>query len=332
MNHAFRFRVRLLATLGASLALPGAAWAQVAFPEKGKSITLLVPYGAGGMIDVMGRTLAQGWDAKWGTSTMVVNRPGANGQLAFTEMLRSKRDGYTIAFTHSFDSQMTYLDPGAGAAYSRSDFVPVALAQRTPSIWVVRADSPIKTGKDLVAAALAQPGKVNIGSPAARGATVLYTRLLEERFGARFNTVPFNDVPSTVNALLGGHLDAATSNVAVALANVKAGKLRVIMVNGDLPVEFFPDAPTSASLGMPMPDFSSTGLALAAGAPQYVVDAWAAMIRELTAEPATRARMRALGVTLDFMPPSESARLWLDIEQSVSKLLVQVAGSARTPR
>jgi len=324
--------VLALACLVATLApATSASAADEAFPVSGRTITLLVPYGAGGMVDVMGRTLARHWDDKWGTKTVVLNKPGANGQLAYNEMLRQKPDGYTIAFTQAFDTQMSYLDADATAPYSRSSFIPVGLTQRTPAPWVVRADSPIRTAQDFLDAVKAQPGKINMGSPAARGPAILYAQALQDKLGVTVNVVPFNDVPSTINALLGGHIDIATANAAVALPHIKAGRLRAVMVGGSKTLKYFPDAVSSVSAGFNIPDFSNTGLAVAKGTPPAVVQAWSAMLKEIAANPELRNQMDQAGVNLDYVTPEEYARLWIETEESVSKVLVRVAGKARTP-
>lgn len=305
---------------------------EASFPERGQTITLWVPYGAGGMVDMMGRTLAAYWDQKWGTRTVIQNRPGANGQLAFNEMFKSKRNGYTISFTQTFDTVMSYLDPVANAPYSRSDFEPVALVQRTPGVWVVKADSPYKTAGSLFDAAKARPDEISFGSPAARGVGVLHAKVLSERFGAKVNLVPFNDVPSAVNALIGGHVAVVTSNVAVAMPHVRSGRIRVLMVGGERPLKYFPEAPTSAAVGYHLYDFSHTGIAVAAGTPRGAVDAWAAMFREMAANEGLRARLDAMGVNLDYQGPQEYRKLWLEVEAAARDVLLQTAGSARTPR
>ncbi|MGJ7542838.1 Bug family tripartite tricarboxylate transporter substrate binding protein [Variovorax sp. LT1R16] len=146
------------------------------FPESGGTITVNMPFGPGGMVDLMARTMAPHWDAKWGMRTVVLNKPGASGQIALTEMLRQKSDGQTIAFTQGFDTQMTYLNAEANAPYSRSSFTPVGQVQSTPSVWIVRADSPHRTMEALLEAARKRPGELNFGTPASRGPAVLLVR------------------------------------------------------------------------------------------------------------------------------------------------------------
>ncbi|HYG43869.1 MAG TPA: tripartite tricarboxylate transporter substrate binding protein [Bordetella sp.] len=327
----FRFLIRMRAGAVAAAAVLGmysGAVQAAGFPEKGRTITLIVPYGAGGMVDALGRTLASYWDAKWGTSTVVLNRPGANGQLAFGEMFRRAPDGYTIAFTQAFDTQMSYLDARANAPYSRSSFIPVGLVQRTPSAWMVRADSPYRSIQELLDAGKQGDG-IDLGSPSSRGPAILYAKAVDDTFGARLNLVPFNDVPSTINALLGGHIDVAISNAAVALPHIKAGKLRALMIGGTKPLKYFPGVPPASAIGLPLPDFSNTGMALPRGTPPAAVQAWSAMLKEISDDPGLRAKMDAIGINLDYTTPEQYEQLWAINDQDVTAVLMALFGQAR---
>lgn len=300
------------------------------FPESGSTITVIVPFGPGGMVDLMARTMAPHWDAKWGTRTVVLNKPGANGQIALTEMLRQKPDGQTIAFTQGFDTQMSYLNAEAKAPYSRSSFAPVGQVQSTPSVWIVRADSPHRTMEALLEAARNRPGELNFGTPASRGPAVLYLEEFEKKTGAQLTSVPFNDAPSMVGALLGGHIDLATSNPAVALPHVRSGRLRALMVSGDTPLKYFPDTPTSASLGLEISKLgSNTGLTLARGTPEAAVQAWSAMLEALSQDPALRARMDEMAIQLSYTSPQAYARSWTATEAEVRKILMRTSGDVR---
>lgn len=300
------------------------------FPETGGTLTVIVPFGPGGMVDLMARTMAPYWDAQWGTRTVVLNKPGANGQIALTEMLRQKPDGQTIAFTQGFDTQMTYLNAEARAPYSRSNFIPVGMIQSTPSVWVVRADSPHRTMGALLEAARNRPGELNFGTPASRGPAVLYLEEFEKKAGARLTSVPFNDAPSMVGALLGGHIDLATSNPAVVLPHVRSGRLRALMISGDTPLKYFPDTPTSASLGLEISKLgSNTGLTLARGTPEAAVQAWSAMLQALAQNPALRARMDEMAIHLSYATPKDYAQSWTATEAEVRKILLRVSGEVR---
>jgi tripartite-type tricarboxylate transporter receptor subunit TctC len=330
---ALRSIARLFSAALTTFAL-GAATATTAFsaqfPEKGSTITLIVPFGAGGLVDIMGRTMASHWDAKWGTRTIVMNKPGANGKIALSELLRNKPDGHTIAFTQGFDTQLTYLNAEANAPYSRSHLIPVAMVQRTPSVWLVKADSPYQTMEELINAAKTKPDGVTFGSPTTRGPAMLYVEEFKKKRGAKLDNVPFNDGPSMISALIGGHIDAAISNPAIALPHIKSGRLKAIMVSGDKPVKYFPDVPYSTELGLDISSLgSNTGLTLAGSTPEPIVQTWSEMIKEITGDPQLKAKMDSLGINLEYASPSEYASLWNATEAEVSKYLMRANGKVR---
>ncbi|BDB30662.1 hypothetical protein Tamer19_51070 [Cupriavidus sp. TA19] len=320
----------LIGAMAMTCAIASGTSAAAEFPQKGSTITLLVPYGPGGQIDVMGRAMAAYWDAKWGTRTIVLNKVGANNQIALSELLRRPADGHTIAFAQGFEAQLTYLNPEANAPYSRSNFVPVALSQRTPAGWVVRADSPYQTMTDLVKAAQAKPGTVTLGTPTSRGPAQLYIEEFDKKQKAKLNSVPFNDGPSMMNALLGGHIDIAVTNPTIALPHLKSGRIRAIMVSGNTPSKFFPSVPTAGSLGLDISSFgASTGLTLARGTPAPVVQAWSTMLKELSEDADMRAKMDAMGIQPEYAGPSDYAALWDAMQVEVTKLLMRTQGKVR---
>ena len=300
------------------------------FPEKGKRINLLVPYGAGGQVDMMARAIAPVWDKKWGTQTIVLNKTGASGQIALSELLRQPNDGYTIAFTQGFDTQMTYLSTEASAPYSRSNLIPVAMVQHTPAVWIVKSDSPYQSMKDVLEAAKANPEKVNFGSPSSRGPAAVYVENIQNKFGAKFNHAPFTDGPSMMNGLMGGHIDLGLINVTIALPFLNSGKIRAVMVSGDKPLKFLPGVPTSQSVGVDVTSFgSTTGLTLAAGTAPAIVSKWSAMIKEVIDDQDLRQKMDAMALNLEYLTPEQYSEFWTRAEVEVTKYLMKVNGKVR---
>ncbi|MOA31500.1 Tripartite tricarboxylate transporter family receptor [compost metagenome] len=133
-----------------------------------------------------------------------------------------------------------------------------------------------------------------------------------------------------INALMGGHLDIAVSNPAVVLPHLKSGRLRALMAIGDKPVKFFPEASTSASLGIEALNWgSNTGLTLAHGTPATIVQTWSAMLKDIAADPGLREKMDSMGINLEYSTPAEYAALWTATEAEVKKLLMRSYGKAR---
>lgn len=303
-------------------------------PERGRSLRLIVPWGAGGMVDVVGRALANAWDAQWGTSTVVLNKPGANGQLGLTELVGSRPDGSTIALTHNWDTQVSYLDPEAKAPYHRADFIPVSLIQQTSPVTLVRADSPFRSMRDLVQAARQRPEQISYATSGPRSESTRIMRIFVGQHGAKFNLVPFKDVPSAVTALIGGHLDVAGSNVAVALPHVKSGAVRVLSVHEvtGQPGKrnaFFPEVPTSREEGFDVDIISSTGISLPRGTPAPVVNAWAQAIERALGSPQVQSTMRTAGVAVKWLDPQAYAAHWKEAENKVRQFLLDSGAKVR---
>ena len=331
-DNRVNYRLAIITTifsLFGTNALAQSTAGSTSFPEKGRQINVVVPWGAGGMIDLLARTLSRAWDQKWGTASIVINKPGAGGQLGISEMLRQKPDGYTVAFAHGFDTQMTYLDATVNAPYSRSSLEFIGLAQRTPEVWVVRADSPFKRAEDFFNAVKANPDGINFGATSSRSTAIIYAQKIKEKFGAGVTLVPHADVPSTINSLLGGNIDIAMSNAAVAHPYVKSGKLRVLVVAGAKPSKYFPGAETSAQAGLELPDLNYTGVALPKGTPPHVVAAWANMLKDIVSDPKIKAQMDDMAVNLDYLSPADFKKLWVQTEDYAATVLKTIGTGVR---
>src|SRR5580704_18121085 len=160
------FRIRLIVAVAAIVQLLLLAWATTAnaeeFPEHGRPITLLVGYAPGGATDTSARLLAAALEPLLHTSVQVVNRPGAGSQVALTQLVRAKPDGYTLSYIVIPTVVTHYLDPARGAIYTRASFQPIARHYQSPEVLAVRADGPYHTLKDLVEAARARPGAITV--------------------------------------------------------------------------------------------------------------------------------------------------------------------------
>jgi len=195
---------------------------RVAYPEKGKPITIIVPFDAGGAVDVSGRLLAAEMEKELGVPVQVVNKPGAATQVGMTALVQSKPDGYTLAYTGSTYMNV-YLDPERKAVYDAKSFQPVANYAFDAIVLVVKADSPFKSPKDVIDAAKANPEKVKFGTTGIAGAPHMAAVLLEMATGAKFAFVHFSGGAPSSAALLGGNVDVGAGTVPEYLPTVKIG-------------------------------------------------------------------------------------------------------------
>lgn len=292
---------------------------RVQFPEKGKNITLIVPFGAGGPTDVVARVLAPILERELGTSIQIVNKPGANQQTGITDLVRAKPDGYTIAAMSLPSLIGVYLNSERQAVFSRKDFQPLAVQVMDPDAIAVSASSPYNTVKDLVEAAKAQPEKVIAGNGGALTVTHLNMLSLERQTGAKFGAVQFQDAPQAAAALVGGHVDAQFQTAATWPSFVQNGKVRVLAVTDEF--EFLPGVPTLESLGYEHGLTSVRGYVLPAGTPKAVVDVLASAFKRAMESQEHKERLKAASQAYKYMGPDELAKFWDDQEKTVGPLM-----------
>jgi tripartite-type tricarboxylate transporter receptor subunit TctC len=322
VNHRYSTLGRILSLFGCLLLV--AAWSSSAlaagYPQTGKSIQMLVGYAAGGPSDVGARVLASGLEKELGVSVMTVNKPGANGQIALTQLVQSKPDGYAFA-TANFPVTITgYLDPERKAVYNRKSFEPLAMQVNDPNIFAVKATSPYKTLKDLVEAAKAKPKTITISSGMMNDEQIGIVRL-QKMTGAQFAQVSFTQgtAPSLV-ALLGGKIDVYCGHPADVIGHVKSGEVRVLGVMDDEDSPFLPGSKTFEAQGYKLYNSSSRGYVLPAGTPKEIVDTLSGAMKKVMATEEHQKRMAEMGLSTRYMGPTEFSKFWDDYETMVKEL------------
>jgi len=254
--------VAVLSVVGCVLAgavLSTSVWA-ASFPKKGKPINLIVTYGAGGSTDVMARVMASGLEKEIGTPVVVLNMPGAGGGIAYTELSQAKPDGYTIGTMNAPAIIGHYLDPTRKAVYNRKSFELLALHVIDPGLMAVKADSPFKSVKDVIDAALAAPKKVTISTAGLMGDDHFAILQLQRITGAQFAIVHFAQGGSGgVMATLGGKIDVFIGNGADLGAQSRAGTMRILGVMDSQESPLLPGVRTFESQGYKLYQTSSRG-------------------------------------------------------------------------
>ncbi len=323
----FQERTHRPAAVAAVLALavvagPTTARAEAAYPQKGKSIQMLVGFAAGGTTDVGARLMAAGLEKELGTNVVVVNKPGASSQLAYTMLSQAKPDGYTIGNTNFPSSVVTYLDPARQATYARKDFQVIGLHVIDPTIFAVKPDSPFKTLKDLVEYAKANPRKVRITTTGIQSDETFAILQLEKLTGARFALVHFSQgVAQGMTAFLGNKVEVLCANVGDLLAQYRRGEVRILGVADTQPSPFYPDVKTFEQQGYKIYAASSRGFAAPGGTPKEIVDRLAAAMKKVAESPEHQQKMAELGLTLRYMDPAQYNQYWSDYESMLKELL-----------
>jgi tripartite-type tricarboxylate transporter receptor subunit TctC len=321
-----RFLVAGLAALsGLAIGAVSSARAQApSFPTKGKAITIIVPYAAGGVTDTGARLIAAGLEKEFGTPVQVVNKVGAASQVGLTELVRSAPDGYTLSCMVIPTVITHYFDPSRGAIYARKDFQPIAMHHAVPQTLSVQANSPYKTLKDLVEAAKAKPETIKVSTSGLMAVPHTQVLLLQHATGARFASVHFTGGAPSVTALLGGHVDVLAGATADALQHKNSGAFRVLAVAAEQPDKSMPDVPTMKSLGYDVIAVSATGFVAPAGTPKPVVDTLTAAIKKIIESAEHQQKLTDLGLTPNYLDPEAYARFWSETEERIKPVLQNI--------
>ncbi|HET7596732.1 MAG TPA: tripartite tricarboxylate transporter substrate-binding protein, partial [Burkholderiales bacterium] len=213
------------------------ASAQSAFPTK--NVQLIVPYPAGGSIDIMSRGVAQRLTDMWGRNVLVDNRPGASGMIGTEIATKAEPDGYTLlGHTSSYPATASVraklpFDPARA-------IVPVAMFAKAPMLLAIHPSVPAKSVKELIALAKKRPGELNYGSSGAGGNNHFSGSLFASAAGIQMTHVPYKGIAPAVTALVSGEVQVVIASSAALMPQVKAGRLRALGVTSLEPSPLIP--------------------------------------------------------------------------------------------
>ena len=224
------------------------AWPAPALTQTASSLKIVVPLAAGGGADILARILAEEIGRAQRVSTVVENRPGA-GTVIGTEMVaRAAPDGETVLLTNPAFLINPHLKKGAYDPLT--DFDPVCNMVNFPLVFVVPANSPVKSMADMLAMAKQKPGSVTVGSAGTGNPTHIGFEVLKKATHLEMTYVPFAGAAPAVNAALGGHITAVYSDFGTISGQLKSGALRPIAVGSKQRFAGLPDVPTIPELGL----------------------------------------------------------------------------------
>lgn len=284
-----------------------AAAAATAFAEADSidgPIRIVLPFGPGSGTDVYARMVAQRLGAGLGVTTVIDNRPGANGVLAAQAVARARPDGNTLLFTtnttHAANPHLVKDLPYDPV----KDFTPISKMGNLTFFVLVPATSPFLTMKDLVDAARKAPGSVSYG--AANSFGMVSGSKLGKTAGVDFLRVPYKSSPQITTDLLGGRLQFAFVDMAAAAAQVKAGRMRALAVLADQRFPALPEVPTMTEAGYPGFDVVAWfGMFAPAGTPAPIVHRINSALVAVLSQPDLRERGAQLGIQIFGSTPGE---------------------------
>lgn len=278
------------------------------FPSK--PLRFVVPFPAGGPLDLAARVIAQEMTRNWKQPVIIDNRPGAGGNIGADAVAKAPADGYTIVMgavsTHAINvslySRLPY-DPV-------TDFAPVTLVTTVPNVLVVHPSLPAASVREFIALARSRPAHLHFASGSTGSAGHLAGELFNTMAGTRMTHVPYKGAAPAVTDLLGGHVELMFDNLASALPNVESKRLRALAVTTRQRAPQLPALPTLDESGLRGFDIGTWfGVLAPAGTPREVVAALHAEIVRALQAPAVRERFAALGAVASGGTPEAFAAL-----------------------
>jgi tripartite-type tricarboxylate transporter receptor subunit TctC len=287
------------------------SFSQETFPSR--AVTMIVPFPPGGVADIVGRPLAAMMEKSLKQPVVIVNRTGAGGALGMREVARAAPDGYTILMGLSSISIFPVSERvnGKQPAYELKDFAPIALVTADPTVLVVRADSPYKSVKDFVAAAKANPGKINYSSSGVYGTLHVAMEIFANAAGIKLFHVPYGGGGPAITALLGGQVEASAQGPAAAIGQIKGGKMRALAGWGTERLKLLPDLPTFKELGYQDVEFYIwSGVFAPAATPAPIVSRLRESVKAAATSEDFRNAMEKVSTPVHYLDAPEFAKYW----------------------
>ncbi len=258
---------------GAMFALAGSALAKdAAYPDyPHKTVTLITSSGPGGGGDVFLRNLVKTLGPKWGINFVVENVPGAGGANAMQRIIDGPADGSLL---YGVSTQHVVVSVLSNPPVSYTDMQPVANVLFDAPVFYVRADSPFKDLKDLLAYAKENPGKLKFGAGSAASIDRMVVETLKVKSGLDFVIATHDSGGQLMLNVLGGSVDAGSGDAQEVEAQVAAGKLRIIAAVMDDRIENYPDVPTAKEQGADVSAIGWRGFVAKKGTPPEIIEAW----------------------------------------------------------
>ena len=328
MTHLrLRAALALLAVI-ACLGVPQAR-AQSSYPAK--PITMVVPFGAGGALDLVARVLADGLRNELGQPVIVDNRPGASGLIAMRYVANAAPDGYTIILSSESNHILLPLLDKSFPLDVAKDFVPVSLSGQFQHTLIVKKDSPVGTVQELTSYLRAHPGKMSFGSSGVGTQAHIAGEYLSLLTQSKMVHVPYRSSPAALNDLLAGNLDINFQSMPAVRSYVDSPRLKMLAVLSAKRLDDLPNLPTMVESGFPDFQLSSwMGIFGPAGLPDDIRRKLADALVRVGRNPELQARVRGAGIEPVGSDAATFAR-FVDAEQKKWKTFIARTGIKLNP-
>jgi tripartite-type tricarboxylate transporter receptor subunit TctC len=272
-----------------------------------KPLTYLICFNPGGESDITARFQEQPLKKLLGQDVVITYKIGGGGSVGWSELIRSKPDGYTIAGHNLPHIILQPLERGK-AGYNTLDLKNIYIFESTPDLLVVRQDSPYQTLKDFVDYAKKNPpGIVTVGGSGSATPNDLGTTMLNKAAGIKLTYIPFGGSGSAVPALLGGHVTALMTYSTMGVQY--AGKFRPLAIASEERMAVLKDVPTFKELGYDVVEGAYRGVAAPPGTPDEIVKKLADVFDKVMKDPEVQKKMDQNGFKTEYMGPEASLAL-----------------------
>jgi tripartite-type tricarboxylate transporter receptor subunit TctC len=307
----------------AGFLLAGAASAQ-SYPSH--PIKVIVPWPAGGLVDIVGRSVGERVAGTLGQPVIVENKTGAGGMIGANTVLQAPADGYTLALTTSALNINAALQPkssrGAG-----TDFAPVAVAAYAPLILTIGPSVKADNLKELIAVANSRPEGLTYASAGTGSPSHLAAELFRKVAGVKLVHVPYKGAPAAMLDEVAGRVDMQFANAAVALPQIRSGGVKALAVASSQRIDTLPDVPTTAQAGVAgLESAQWIGFLAPKGTPPEIVGRWNAAVTKALSDPKVQAALTSNGMQAAESKSPGEFQVQLDEELGQWQRVVRDAG------
>lgn len=323
MNNNISITRRLLLAAGTAVMLVAASGASIAQQYPERPIRFVLPFPAGGAVDVVTRIVADRMSADLGQPIIIENKAGAGGIIATDFVAKSANDGYTILITTPNHTINAALHPKVPYD-TEKDLAPISIFAEVPEVLVSHPGVPFQDFKGFIAHAKANPGVLNYSSAGAGTLPHITFEVLLKETGTKVTHVPYRGAAPAMNDLLAGVVQLKLDTYATSNQHVAAGKLRMLAIASKTRSSLMPNVPTVAEMGIPgYEGILWIGMLAPAGTPKAVIDKLHASAAKVVRAPEMIERLKKDGVEVNGNTPAEFAALikreiplWRDVGQA----------------
>lgn len=289
------------------------------FPAK--PITIIVPFSAGGSLDLVARALEKVAPKYLGQPMVVVNKPGGTGTIGWNEVAGANPDGYTIGVT---GAELLLLPLYGPTKYNYPTALdPLVQVATTSVVMAVQADQPWQTVDDLIDYARNHPGQIKFGNSGVGSNYHILGEMFSQASGTSVEQVPFRGSSEALTALLGGHVQVIFINSASIKDHLRNGTVRVLAVATEqrLTDPLFAQIPTFQEQGLDIVNHYWMGVAAPKELPSEVKTKLAEGLKAIISDPEFQQNMEDIGLHVDYLGPEATAATWLTDSQKLGKVV-----------